>query len=261
MKRFLYVLIFSIWATFTTVGQTNPNNPFTSKVCYWKNAKIIQTSSGVKREFIQSSANNLNYIQVEAITLDPEQISNNEDNNKFEKLIIVKEGEIKNTISDKSDVVGVGSVILVNADDHLIIENEGDIPAIYYLIQWKTTGNKSSLFVGDQSGVFEWNEIKFKETEKGGVRSFVRRPTPMLNEFEMHVTTLKEGIKSHDPHTHPDDEIILVKSGRVEELIDGKPYQMGAGSFVLLNGNDPHGIRNIGKGLCEYYAFRFLNLD
>ena len=85
----------------------------------------------------------------------------------------------------------------------------------------------------------------------------MRKPTALLNEFEMHVTTLNEGEKSHDPHTHVAEEIILVRFGKVEELIDGQAYQVGSGFLIFLRSNVPHGIRNIGSGPCEYYAFQW----
>ena len=82
-------------------------------------------------------------------------------------------------------------------------------------------------------------------------------PTKTLPELEMHITTLLEGEKSHDPHVHPDEEIIVVLQGEVEEMINGTPYRLGPGSLIFLSAMDPHGIRNVGKGACEYYAIRW----
>ena len=76
----------------------------------------------------------------------------------------------------------------------------------------------------------------------------------------MHVTSLNEGNKSHDPHTHFDEEIIVVLTGEVEEMINGANYQ-AAGSVIFLSSMDPHGIRNAGKGRCEYYAIRWLSTE
>jgi (S)-ureidoglycine aminohydrolase len=79
----------------------------------------------------------------------------------------------------------------------------------------------------------------------------------MLAEFEIHTTMLNEGMKSHDQHTHTEDEIIIVRYGQVEEMIDGTPHQAGPGSVIFLGSDVPHGIRNIGEGPCEYYAFKW----
>jgi len=168
----------------------------------------------------------------------------------------VKEGQMNLMLNGKNYTVGPGSVIVSGIKDKCEIFNNETNPLTFYLFQWKSINGKSG--VSDFSAkVIDWQNVQFKSTEKGGVRSFLKIPTDLLSEFEMHVTTLNDGVKSHDPHTHPDDEIILVKSGLVEETVNGQPYQMAKGSFILLNGNEPHGIRNIGNTPCEYFAFRF----
>jgi (S)-ureidoglycine aminohydrolase len=96
-----------------------------------------------------------------------------------------------------------------------------------------------------------------KEISKGGRRSIMRVPTSMLAEFEIHTTMLNEGMKSHDQHTHTEDEIIIVRYGQVEELIDGQAHQAGPGSVIFLESDLPHGIRNIGESPCEYYALKW----
>jgi mannose-6-phosphate isomerase-like protein (cupin superfamily) len=105
--------------------------------------------------------------------------------------------------------------------------------------------------------IANWGNLEFKETSKGGRRSIMRVPTSMLAEFEIHTTMLNEGMKSHDQHTHTEDEIIIVRYGQVEEMIDGTPHQAGPGSVIFLGSDVPHGIRNIGEGPCEYYAFKW----
>ena len=86
----------------------------------------------------------------------------------------------------------------------------------------------------------------------------MRRPTGILSELEMHVTTLNENTMSHAEHVHDPEEIILVIRGEVEESIDGTPYKVGPGSLILLMDRVPHGIKNAGKGQCEYFAFKWI---
>jgi len=143
-------------------------------------------------------------------------------------------------------------------DEHGI-SNVGESKASYYIIRWKTNdftlANKTK---GQKSIMLTWDDFKFEPTNKGGRRNVLRQPTSMLQELEMHVTTLNEGMKSHDQHTHVDEEIILVLKGEVEELIDDQPYRAEAGSLIFLNSMIPHGIRNVGSGPCEYFAFRWI---
>jgi (S)-ureidoglycine aminohydrolase len=47
--------------------------------------------------------------------------------------------------------------------------------------------------------VIDWNELPFNPHDKGGIRRYFDRATAMCERFEMHVTTLNEGLKSHEP--------------------------------------------------------------
>jgi (S)-ureidoglycine aminohydrolase len=79
----------------------------------------------------------------------------------------------------------------------------------------------------------------------------------MSRRFEMHVTTLNEGIKSHEPHTHRAEEIVLVLENKTEMQIGEKFFKGGEGDVYFLGSNVPHAIRNDGKGTCTYFAFQF----
>ncbi len=39
--------------------------------------------------------------------------------------------------------------------------------------------------------------------------------------------------------------------------VAGKDYPMAPGDFVFAASHDFHGIRNSGKGQCEYFAFQW----
>jgi (S)-ureidoglycine aminohydrolase len=236
-------------------------DPIKSDVFYWEKTGAVKTKSGECRQFLTGNTNQLDYLDVHATTLNPgKSVAGTDNQARYEKLIIVKDGEILQTLNGEKKLLKSGCVVLLLAGEKLKLENQGNKPASYFMLQWENSDKKiQKNIVGKlTSEIRAWEDVIFTATEKGGSRKFFKRPTNFLYEFEMHVTTLLEGINSHAPHSHPDDEIILVKSGTVEELINGKHYPYGAGSFVFLLGNDSHGLTNIGKGPCEYYAFRFL---
>jgi (S)-ureidoglycine aminohydrolase len=79
----------------------------------------------------------------------------------------------------------------------------------------------------------------------------------MCERFEMHVTTLNEGLKSHDPHTHRPAEIILIIEGNTEMQIGDDFYQGTQGDLYFVASEVPHAIRNTGKSACSYFAFQF----
>jgi len=103
---------------------------------------------------------------------------------------------------------------------------------------------KSAPVLG--SKVFDWNAIPAKPTEVGSVRSFVDAPTATLEELEIHVTTLDPGKSPHVPHKHPNEELVVIRQGTIEALVDGRWERVGAGSILFFASNQLHGVKNVG---------------
>ena len=107
------------------------------------------------------------------------------------------------------------------------------------------------------STVFDWTAMTAKPTKVGAVRSVVQAPTATLDELEIHITTLNPGETSHAPHQHPDEELIIIKEGTVESLVNGQQRRVGPGSIVFQAANQMHGIRNVGEGPATYHVIRW----
>ena len=256
MKRAL-VLLLAIAATQVFSQDLEKLNTYAYD---WDNLEVVKTKSGEKRQIFEGKTNELSYFEVHVTTLNPGKAPHGSHvHSDMEELIIVKEGLIEQSINGHKKVVGPGSVILALPGDDHGIWNAGDTRASYYIIRWRTGADPDNERAQQSGGskFYDWKEIEYKNTQKGGRRQFMRRPTALLNELEMHVTTLNEGITSHGEHVHGEEEIIIVLKGEVEESIDGTKHPLGPGSLILLMDDVPHGIRNIGKGQCEYFAFKW----
>jgi XRE family transcriptional regulator, regulator of sulfur utilization len=107
------------------------------------------------------------------------------------------------------------------------------------------------------STIFDWNEMKAQATKVGAVRRLCQVPTATLDELEMHITTLNPGETSHPPHKHPDEELLIVKEGTVESLVNGEQRRVGPGSVIFQASNQMHGIRNVGEGPATYHVIRW----
>jgi len=105
------------------------------------------------------------------------------------------------------------------------------------------------------SAIFEWNDVEVKTTKTGAVRTFFRSQTATLDELECHVTTLNPGDSSHPPHKHQEEEIIIVKEGTVEALVNGQMKRVGPGSVIFQASNQMHSIRNVGTVPTTYHVF------
>jgi len=108
-----------------------------------------------------------------------------------------------------------------------------------------------------QSSVFDWNAISAKPTAIGSVRQFFRSPTATLDELECHVTTLNPGAQSHPPHKHPNEELVIVREGTVEVLMNGEWKRVGPGSVIFNASNQLHALRNVGTGPATYHVINW----
>jgi XRE family transcriptional regulator, regulator of sulfur utilization len=105
------------------------------------------------------------------------------------------------------------------------------------------------------SSVFDWNSMKVETTAVGARRTLFRAPTATLDELECHITTLNPGQTSHAPHRHPEEEILIVREGTVESLVNGKLQRVGPGSVIFQASNEEHAIRNVGDTPATYHVF------
>lgn len=107
------------------------------------------------------------------------------------------------------------------------------------------------------SSIFDWNTIQATPTKIGATRKFFQAPTATLDELECHVTTLNPGETPHAPHQHPDEEIIIIKEGTVESLVNGQLKRVGPGSVIFQAANQLHSIKNVGTTPATYHVFKW----
>ena len=105
------------------------------------------------------------------------------------------------------------------------------------------------------SSIFDWNSMTVEKTAVGARRTLFRAPTATLDELECHITTLNPGQTSHAPHRHPEEEILIVREGTVESLVNGKLQRVGPGSVIFQASNQEHAIRNVGDTPATYHVF------
>jgi XRE family transcriptional regulator, regulator of sulfur utilization len=107
------------------------------------------------------------------------------------------------------------------------------------------------------STIFDWNSMTSQPTNTGMVRRVVQKPTATLDELEIHITTLNAGESPHAPHKHPDEELIVIKEGTVESLVNGQTQRVGPGSIIFQAANQLHSIKNVGDGPATYHVIKW----
>jgi quercetin dioxygenase-like cupin family protein len=107
------------------------------------------------------------------------------------------------------------------------------------------------------STVFDWNKMVDKPTKTGSVRTVCSAPTATLENLEIHISTLNPGLMSHRPHKHPNEELIIVRTGTVETLSNGEWIRVGPGSVIFNGSNQVHCFRNVGTEPSIYHVVNF----
>ncbi|WP_276366638.1 cupin domain-containing protein [Chryseolinea sp. H1M3-3] len=231
-----------------------------SQLYSWKKPTDRLAQNVYGSTLLEGSVHDMEYLSMSSIAVTPSkkktdlQVPANE-----EHLLLIKSGVLTIRINDSTWSIGGGSVALLMPGQKYSVQNATNDSCTYYLMKYRS---KSPMDIarGAASGgslVRDWNKITFKPHDKGGIRNYFERPTAMSKRLEMHVTTLKEGIKSHEPHTHRAEEIVLIINNKTEMQIGEKFYKGGTGDIYYLGSNVSHAIRNDGVGTCTYFAFQF----
>jgi len=198
----------------------------------WKKPATMQENI-LSTILLDGSTTDMEYLQMTACSISIGKRIDFQAPDNEERLLIIRSGAVVVHLNDSSFTLTKGSIAIIMPSHPYSLQREhksarsaksagnkplkGSTTCDYYLLKYrsKIPFSKSA----GRSFVKKWEDIPFKPHDKGGVRNFFQRPTAMTLRFEMHVTTLNEGLRSHDPHRHRAEEIIVVIDGKVEEQI------------------------------------------
>lgn len=261
MKKMIAMCFVAIILS-TSLLMAQQTDSLPPRVYNWADLKPEKEESRVVRRVMEGSTTALSHFEVHSTTLEPGKAPHPPHvHENMEELIIVKEGTVKITINEVSKIMGPGSIAFAMPGDKHGIENTGSTQATYYILKYQSKLPMNAERGKQHGGSFmiDWNDPEFKKTEKGGRRDFFNRPTSQLEKFEMHTTALNPGFDSHAPHTHKEEEIILLLKGNVEMYIAGNLYKAAPGDILFLSSGVSHALKNTGSEQCEYFAFQWRN--
>ncbi len=255
-------LLCLLYCSLPLFGQLKPVG---SGVFHWNELAVKKDSLRESRKIAEGATAEFEFFSIHATTqfkgAAPKPSHAQKD---IEELIIIKEGTMKCTIGNPQDaahtttMLGKGSVLIIPPLTQQQFENAGNGPLTYYVLQFrskKMNMERSNLAGGPL--LINYDTLKYTEANNKGSRKYFDRPTAMCDNYEMHITYLKQKGPSHAPHTHVDTEIILVIEGNAEMTIDGKTYTGGAGDIFIAESGKLHGVANASDKPCSYFAFKW----
>jgi quercetin dioxygenase-like cupin family protein len=112
-----------------------------------------------------------------------------------------------------------------------------------------------------RSTVFPADSARSRKSGLVSQRSIVDTTTAILAKLEMHETTIPAGAMPHPAHRHAHEELIVVKSGAIDVLLDGRTLRAGPGDIAFMASNEMHGFKNPGPGPATYLVIRLDTRD
>ena len=247
------ILLFFIVSPFSILAQ---QDSVLSGVYKWKTAIPIidKISSSI---LLEGTVHDFKWMQITSNVITSEKKFKQHVAASYEQLIIVKSGSLKISFNGSTYELTAKSVAVLMPGQKYSIRKTGKGAVEFFAMKYtsKKTADKQR---GGNSFVKIWEDIPYKPNNNaGGRRDFFEKPTTMQKRFEMHVTTLKEELKSHEPHTHRAEEIVWMLEGETEMQLGNAIVKTEVGGFYYLGSNVSHAIKNIGTKPATYFAFQF----
>lgn len=247
---------------FTVTAAYSQQDSIPSGVYSYSKAKPEKTATGERRSIVQGTSLDLASLNVHTSTLAPGATNHPPvAYNDREELLVIKEGTLTVMLDDSIKKLEPGSVVLMEAGVLQSFKNETASGVTYFVLTFKSRPG-IDLERGKKGGgsiTRHWNELQVHTTDKGESRPMFVKPSAMFAKFDIHATALNPGFASHPPHTHRNEEIILMLKGKAESSIDGKKYPVEAGDIVFTAANAAHNITNTGSEQCGYFAIQWSN--
>ena len=257
MNRFVVALSMAMGVASFAGAQVAPVK---AGVYPWAALRAVDVGHGrVERVVLVGSTLDLDSLEVRAVTLPatagPDSGSAHD---SLETFMMVKEGKVWVTLNGVSRALGAGSVTLALPGDRTIVSNVGGTPASYYLFTYRSRA-PMDLARGHQAGgsfMVDFSEQTEKPTGSGVRRDVLNRPTAMFKRFESHWSSVNEGLRNHQTHTHRADEFMMMTRGNVALLIGAAEPPATVSDIVFLGSMIPHSLASKGPGPAQYLVIQ-----
>lgn len=230
-----------------------------SKVNTWKLASDITTSTGSTRVLFDGSGSILErHLLLGHMIKGGKSMVYAKGKNRDELFFIIKEGSIQVSLNKEEKLLSKGSVVFVLPGEEVIFKNvRKDDVEMYEMRMRAPEVDEERGRAAGSSFMLDWYDMVYRPHDRGGVRQLFDRKTAMTNRFDIHTTSLNPGISSHLPHTHLNEEIILMIDGESEMTIGNTFQRIVTGDAAWVESLIPHNITNTAKRPAVYFAIQW----
>jgi quercetin dioxygenase-like cupin family protein len=140
-RRDIVVALIAASGTLAVVAAQQPAaSILKSQVFDWTAMTPKETAYGSTRSIVRAPTVTLDELEMHVTTLNPGQTSHAPHQHANEELIILREGTLETLSLGQWKRVGPGSIIFNASNDLHGVKNVGTVPAVYHVVNWKSTG-------------------------------------------------------------------------------------------------------------------------
>jgi quercetin dioxygenase-like cupin family protein len=268
------ILTAGLSAGLSARAQTNSRPVMGSVAIEWNSLRAVTNEHGFVRKLFDSPTATLNRLECHITTLNPGMASHPPHHHPEEEIVIIQKGTVEALINGEWKRVGPGSVVFNACNVTHDMRNVGEVPAVYHVFEWRSSLTPAMASHADtvedsktgaaqvKNGIMgpvaiDWNSVEVKTNGQRLSRKFFESPTATADMLEFHATTILPGDPARPPSQHPDEEVIVVKEGTVEALVDGEWKRVGPGSVIFNAANSLHAIRDPGATPATFFVLKW----
>ena len=271
-RRFTLILATALCAAVLVArAQTNSKPVMGSLAIDLDSVKATTNSYGSVRKLFDGPTATLSRLECHVTTLNPGMASHPPHHHPEEEVVIIREGTVEALINGGWKRIGPGSVVFNACNITHDMRNAGDVPAVYHVFEWRSSLTPSITRHTDTiedskidepqatNGIMgpvaiDWNSVEAKTNDYRLLRKFFESRTATTDVLEFHATTVKPGEPDRPPVQHAEEEVIVVKDGTVDALVNGEWKTVGPGAVIFNAANSLHVIRNPGSTPVTYFV-------
>ena len=142
----IHLLVLILCIPLLNFAQKNDSTQLMKSVAFdWNMINAVQTKTGERRQFFNSTTSTLDNLESHVTTLNPGESAHLPHQHPEEEMTIVKEGTVEVLVNGELKRVGPGSVVFQAANQLHSIKNVGNTPATYFAIKWKSSKTSEAV--------------------------------------------------------------------------------------------------------------------
>jgi mannose-6-phosphate isomerase-like protein (cupin superfamily) len=111
---------------------------------------------------------------------------------------------------------------------------------------------------GVQSVLLDSRHARLEEHPFGKQHIYFEGSTAGLKSLVVGSLVLNPGQEPHPPHTHPDEEVMVITEGSGEITMNGAASDVDPGGVMYAAPNYLHGVRNTGSTPLTFYYVKWV---